>query len=86
MRVVPQSMSRSVFVQGGGSGHGEGFGCVRPGVIEQVLWGNTPPTSAFKYVWVARGLSWRLVKRIRFRLGINRRELPPEVRDPFARC
>jgi len=72
------------FVFGHGSSHGEGFGCLRPGVMEQIGWGNTPPTVGYKQVYVADGLAWKLVRTTRIRVPED--AFPPEVRSPFARC
>jgi hypothetical protein len=72
------------FTEGAGGAYGQGFGCVRPGLIEQVSWGQPPPTVGERQLFAARGLSWQLVKTTRFvvRTGV----MPFEVRHPFARC
>jgi hypothetical protein len=82
MQMTPRS--EPGFVLGHGSSHGEGFACLRPGMMEQIVWGNTPPTIGLRKVYVADGLSWKLVRTTRIR--VPKDEFPSQVRSPFARC
>jgi hypothetical protein len=74
----------SVFTEGLGGGYGQGFGCVRPGLIEQISWGRSPPAVGERKLFAAHGLSWQLVKttKLALRTGV----MPPDVRQPFSRC
>jgi hypothetical protein len=79
-----KTASASGFTEGAGSAYGQGFGCLRPGLIEQISWGRSPPTVGERQLFAARGLSWQLVKTTKFviRTGV----MPVNVRHPFTRC
>lgn len=69
--------------QGEGGSYGAGFACVRPGLMEQVWWGESPPTVGTREFFVARGLTWRLTRVERLRV----RMMPANIRvHPFAAC
>jgi hypothetical protein len=85
LRLMPMKPATEPgFTEGAGGAYGSGFGCVRPGLIEQVSWGRSPPTVGWRQLFAARGLRWQLVKTTRFvvRTGV----MPFDVRHPFARC
>jgi hypothetical protein len=77
-------VTASGFTEGAGAAYWQGFACVRPGLIEQISSGRSPPTVGERQLFAARGLRWQLVKTTRFvvRTGV----MPFNVRHPFARC
>jgi hypothetical protein len=72
------------FTEGAGAAYWQGFACLRPGLIEQVSSGHSPPTVGERQLYLARGLRWQLVKTTRF--AVRKGVMPFNVRHPFARC
>jgi hypothetical protein len=72
------------FTEGAGAAYWQGFACLRPGLIEQISSGHSPPSVGERQLFLVRGLRWQLVKTTRFivRKGV----MPFNVRHPFARC
>jgi hypothetical protein len=84
LRTLPAPIGSDLFVSGHGSGYGLGFGCVSPGLIEEISWGVTPPTWGSRELFRSDSARWVLVRKARVRITTG--TFPSDVRQPFARC